>query len=278
LFPNRHHNILFFLITIMFAFAITLVLCTVIGTTFAVPATAAIPVCTAAQLKGTWSSFSLPGGGGTYYAGTNQVVSWNWATGSKVTAIKSVSICQGANCFSPLSTTGIPVTFTASQPDQAGGINVQLPYTMQSGSSVFRVNLTSGGKDCTIDSASFTAIGGNVNGNECAFGDSLCYQGNLIVPCIEQGAGTLPNIWGYGHASQCPGTCIQNGNKATCVFGGGNPGGPCASGTMKCTSTTSFSTCNFGAYGPSQNCPGGTTCKPYLTDYIICSYSSEWSL
>src|SRR6478609_3474405 len=99
-------------------------------------ANAAIPVCTAAQLKGKFASFRLPGGGGTYNAGTNQIVSWSWPTGSHITSIKAVNICQGSNCVPPISVSGIPVSFTSNQPDRGGAIPVQLPYSISSGSYV----------------------------------------------------------------------------------------------------------------------------------------------
>ncbi|KAJ3250260.1 hypothetical protein HK104_007485, partial [Borealophlyctis nickersoniae] len=39
-----------------------------------------IPECTEDQVAGTYDAFRITGGGGTYNAGTNQTVSYNWAT------------------------------------------------------------------------------------------------------------------------------------------------------------------------------------------------------
>jgi len=227
-------------------------------------------VCTAAQLKGKFSSFRLPGGGGTYEAGTNQVVSYNWPTGSKITSIKSVAICQGVSCQTPVSVSGLPINFVSTSPDQGGGINVQLPFSIASGSYVFRVTVHSGNVDCTVDSIPFTAVGGLVNGNECNLGDSLCFNSKFLAPCVQQGAGTQPNIWGFAFASECQNGCIQNGNKGTCVNNGG--GQTCTAPQMRCTSSTTFQVCDNGAFTANMQCGAGTHCNPYpgAPNYIIC--------
>lgn len=236
----------------------TLFLSSAIGTALAA-------TCSAAQLKGTFSSFSLPGGGGSYQQGTNQVVSWNWATGAPVTQIKSVVI-HGATDIPLASVTGIPVNFVSTQPDQAGAIFVTLPNPLAPGSYTFRVTLVSGGVECTIDSAVFIVIPGN-NINECNIGDSRCVNGNSgFQICVDTPTGRK-----WGTTENCPAgqSCRQTGNQAQCTLGNVNPRTCTVPGRYSCDGD-GFRICTVSLLLTDlQSCGTGNTCVPN-GDSILC--------
>ena len=230
--------------------------------------------CTAAQLKGTFGSFRLPGGGGAYASGTSQVVSWSWPTGSPVTQIQSVLI-RGSSNIALASVSGIPVNFISTQADQGGGINVVLPNPLAPGAYVFRVTLVSGGVQCTIDSAQFSVVSGNVI-NECNLNDSRCANNNAA----RQTCQNTPNGRRFSAPVNCPaGTaCVQTGSTAQCTSSVPSGCNSADYGKFSCTpGNTGIRQCDRNANGGFSfvkigDCPTGTTCKVLADNQPHCTF------
>ena len=236
--------------------------------------------CTPEQLSGDFNSFRLPGGGGEYFSGTRQVVSWDNPVGSPVTSINSVTVLNATEIASPTNVWGVPVTIPSSSADQSGAIRVTLPE-LDEGRYVFGVQVVSGNEQCTVYSAPFEIISeddedddnGNDDGNNgnddvqnrCDFGDSRCArQSSGIRTCVQTSLGRR-----FGLFQSCLGgqTCEQAGNNAYCTLSsGGNMGDRCEIGESRCArNNTGYRTCTETPMGRRfrrfQTCPGGQTCR-----------------
>ena len=228
----------------------------------------AIP-CTPAQLEGNFDSFRLPGGGGDYFSGTRQVVSWNWPVGSDVNEILSVSVLNATDSVQPLYVLGAPVTIPSVDHDQAGSIRVTLPE-LDVGKYVFGVQVLSGGDQCTVYSAPFNIISENESDNDnsdvdrCNFGDTRCArQSTGFRSCVDTARGRR-----FGMFQLCPNgqMCEQAVNNAYCTLGNSNNGDRCDIGESRCArNNTGYRTCidtpNGRRFRQFQICPSGQTCR-----------------
>ena len=231
--------------------------------------------CTPAQLAAPDNRvFRITGGGGSYAPGTNQIVSWDWPTGSAVTQISNLRICQGATCQNAASVSGVPVNFIASQPDRSGAIPVTLPNSLAAGAYVFRLNLLTsvGTTTCWVDQA-FTVIPGNIV-NECNIGDSRCVGTTGRQVCINGANGRV-----YGPTQQCsvPQTCTQAGNVATCSLG--TPSSCSTFGKYQCFGD-SYRVCQYNAasqlvYSEPFSCGSGNTCQQNGNSFFCVSKSTN---
>jgi len=190
--------------------------------------------CTPAQLNNAGGvGFRFTGGGGTYFAGTNQVVSFDRPNGSPVSAVNGITVVpSGANTpvFNPTGVSGIPVAFASNAPDTAGSIGLTLPTNLPAGAFAFRLALTSTGGTCTLDQI-FTSLGSQTV-NQCAIGDSKCLSTSTFANCVTSPNG---NVFGTSQTCGAGTSCVQTGNKAICTSGGpitcGTPGQYSCSGT-----------------------------------------------
>lgn len=213
--------------------------------------------CTAAQLRGQFNSFRITGGGGTFFAGTEQVVSFDHPTGSPVNGISAITIVpSGANSpvFNPTVVSGVPVTFpNINASDFAGSIDLFLPNNLPAGAFVYRLNLTIlNNGTCTLDSIPFTSLGSQ--SQQCTFGTSQCQSTTTFVNCTRSGT--------FGPSQTCPAgtSCQQTGTQAICTSGVPTQ---CTVGTYQC-SGTGYKICFQGITGPTFTdvlpCGPGTSC------------------
>jgi hypothetical protein len=215
--------------------------------------------CTSAQLQGDYNSFRITGGGGSYGAGSNQIVSYDHPSGSPVTSVTGVSIVPtvGNQVYTPTVNTGIPATFTVSAPDSAGSINLNIPANLPSGSFEFQLALDTNTGSCTLNSIPFTSTGGS--GNQCVLGTSQCASSAGYLNCVSTANG---NVYG-GSLNVCTGgtSCTQSGSTAQCTLSNPNS---CTLGNFRC-SGTGFQQCYQSATGNSwtgdQACAQGTHCE-----------------
>lgn len=220
--------------------------------------------CTPAQLQGTFGSFRLTGGGGTYAAGTNQIVSYDDPAGTSLQSLTDIVIVGGGNTYSPTVLSGLPVDLSDTTTDTAGSISVLLPNNLPAGSFVFRVTAVTTTGTCTVDSIPFTSTDGSTN--PCVSGQQACVTSTGFLTCNAN------NQW--GPLQQCGAglSCTQTGSTIICTAGA--PGPVCSLGNFRCDGT-GFQQCFQGSNGPewtaTQPCSAGTHCESFQGNSIICA-------
>jgi hypothetical protein len=212
--------------------------------------------CTTAQLSSPDNRlFRLTGvTGSPKLTGTGQVVSYDRPTGNKVSAITRVRLVGPGSAL--LSST--PVTFTASQPDVGGGINVVIPTTVAAGTYHYELTLriTRDGT-CTLNSVDFPVQ--VQNSQLCTPDSSTCLSQTSYAECGANGA--------FGNAIACGAgtTCTQFGSEAICSAGTSSV---CSVfGQTRCSGDTGFQYCEFSNDGSGLiwksivSCAPGTNCQ-----------------
>jgi hypothetical protein len=218
---------------------VTLALATIAGLASTV---VAFKPCAESDLAGTDGSFYLPSEPGTYHPGTRQVVSWNWAIGSPVSAIVAVELTNGTDILQVEDVVGAPVIIAPLEEDQSGAIRVTLPSDLESGRYVFRVSVVSDGKICDVFTRKFKIEEQDEDyeddedddeeedeenddddslSHRCELGESRCIRRSRgFVRCVETRRGRR-----FRQFHECPENqiCEQIGDRAYCFtrFGEG---------------------------------------------------------
>lgn len=198
-------------------------------------------------MQGSFNKFRITGGGGTYSAGSQQVVSYDYPPGSPVKSINIIKIVSGSNFFNPTVLSGIPVAFPVNSPDLACSINLVIPNNITSGQYVFRLFLST--------SSVFTAVASQQN--QCQIGTSQCNGVNTFQNCVST---NNENTYGQTNTCSAGQSCTQSGKTAVCSFSQGS----CQLGSFRCFGT-GYQQCvqtNSGnKYTSVQQCAAGTQCQ-----------------
>jgi hypothetical protein len=150
-------------------------------------ATGTARFCSDEDLRGNWGLFSVyVSGNGTTQAGTPQVLSFIWPSGSPVRAIVRVTLVESAkgNYTKPRDTGPLPSFKTGSRKDKAGGVAVTSPVNLPPGPYVLRADIDVPRANCYLDTSEFTVVASN---RSCAPGTSECTSAQAYRRCGRDG-------------------------------------------------------------------------------------------
>ncbi len=203
--------------------------------------------CTPAQLAGNFNSFRFTGSGGSYVAGSQQVVSFDHPLGSPIVTLTDVNVVAVSNGVpsDPAILSGVPKTF-AQNVDVGASVSLVLPALLTSGIYFYRANLMSGSTACTLDSLPFTVTSDDVVPPMCTDGARQCLSASTYSVCDG-------GVWGVGQVCSAGTQCTGQG---LCTLQSGNPN-DCVEGTYTCSGDMSpeYSLCGYDVNGDLVEIP-----------------------